>query len=408
MLITSLFRAFFNSEKIGGILLLLCTVISLIIANTALGDGYTHFWHSRLDLSFGPVHLDHTVEQWINDGLMTVFFLLVGLEIERELYRGELSHIKNAVLPIAAAVGGMAVPALIHFYFNNGLETQSGFGIPMATDIAFSLGMLALLGKRIPFALKIFLTALAIIDDMGAILVIALFYNSGIEWLYLLLSLGIFGALMVLNKLGIKKLVFYLVPGVFMWYFMMLSGVHATITGVLLAFALPFTEKDDDNPSYWLQHFLHKPVAFFILPLFALANTGIMLTTNWYEDLIEPNSLGIMLGLVVGKPLGIVLFCWLMIKTKIATLPRKVSWGMLTGTGILAGIGFTMSIFIANLAFTDPAYIQFSKISVLIASLLATVLGLIVLMMATKKSASELTAKAERRNDTRGKLPGAP
>ncbi len=388
MEITRLFRDFFRSEKTGGLILLFCTLLSLMIANSPSGTGYIHFWHQSLDLSFAGLHLDHTVEQWINDGLMTIFFLLVGLEIERELYRGELSSFKNAFLPIVAAVGGMALPALIHYFFNKGELTQSGFGIPMATDIAFSLGMLALLGSRIPFALKIFLTALAIIDDMGAILVIALFYNGGIEWTNLMLSLGIFGALMVLNKLGVKKLVFYLVPGVAMWYFMMLSGIHATITGVLLAFALPFTDRDEDNPSYWLQHFLHRPVAFVILPIFALANTGIVLGHNWFYNLVSPNSLGIILGLLLGKPMGIVLFCWIVIKTKLATLPRGVSWGMLTGTGFLAGIGFTMSIFIANLAFTDAGFIQFSKIAVLVASLLATIIGLLILRLVTKKRAN--------------------
>lgn len=385
MRMTKLFRDFFRSEKTGGLILLFCTILSLVVANIGIGDSYTDFWHAKLDLSFAGVHLDHSVEHWINDGLMTIFFLLVGLEIERELYRGELSSFKNAFLPIVAAIGGMAIPALIHYFFNKGEITQSGFGIPMATDIAFSLGMLALLGNRIPFTLKIFLTALAIIDDMGAIMVIAVFYNAGIDWVNLLLSLGIFAGLMLLNKLGVKKLVFYLVPGVFMWYFMMQSGIHATITGVLLAFALPFTDKDEDNPSYWLQHVLHRPVAFIILPIFALANTGILLGSDWFEDLVSPNSLGIILGLVIGKPLGIVLFCWLVIKLNLASLPKSVSWGMLTGTGFLAGIGFTMSIFIANLAFSDGDIIQFSKISVLIASLLATVAGLIILKRVTRK-----------------------
>ncbi len=385
MEISKMFREFFQSEKTGGLLLLGCTLLSLALANSSFGERYTSFWHSGVDLSFAGLYLDHSVEHWINDGLMTVFFLLVGLEIERELYRGELSEFKNALLPILAAVGGLAVPALIHYSFNFGQEGQPGFGIPMATDIAFSLGMLALLGNRIPFSLKIFLTALAIIDDLGAILVIALFYSGGIAWTSLMISLGIFVGLMVMNKLGVKKLVFYLVPGIVMWYFMLQSGVHATITGVLLAFALPFSKRDEDNPSYYVQHLLHKPVAFFILPLFALANTGIVLTNDWYYSLVSSNSLGILFGLVVGKPVGIVVFCWLAIRTKFATLPTGVNWGMLTGTGILAGIGFTMSIFIANLAFENGELIQSSKIAVLIASLLATILGLLLLAFVTKK-----------------------
>ena len=384
MQFTKLFRDFFNSEKVGGILLLVCTLISLAIANSSVGESYHHFWESNIDLSFSGVRLNYSVEYWINDGLMTIFFLLVGLEIEREIYKGELKEIKNALLPMAAAVGGMVVPAAIHFLFNNATPAHSGFGIPMATDIAFALGMLALLGDRIPFSLKIFLTALAIIDDLGAILVIAIFYNTGISWLYLGGAMAIFSTLMAFNKLGVKKLVYYLVPGVVMWYCMLQSGVHATITGVLLAFALPFSDNDDTNPSYMLQHALHKPVAFIILPIFALANTGIILESGWFQSLAEPNSLGIMGGLVVGKPVGILLSCWILIKLKIANLPSDVSWRMLAGAGLLAGIGFTMSIFIANLAFTDVHLVQLSKMAVLMSSLLASILGLTMLYLCTR------------------------
>lgn len=386
MEITRLFRDFFNSEKIGGIILLFCTVVSLYIANNSWGEGYLSFWHSYFDLSFSGIILNYSVEHWINDGLMTIFFLLVGLEIERELYKGELSDFKNALLPIAAAVGGMVVPAAIHYFFNCGQITQSGFGIPMATDIAFALGMLALLGNRVPFALKIFLTALAIIDDLGAIAVIAVFYNTGISWAYLAGAMGIFGLLMFFNKTGVKNLFFYLLPGIIMWYCMLQSGVHATITGVLLAFAIPFSQNDKTNPSYLLQHALHKPVAFFILPLFALANTGIVLNNYWYYNLSSSNSIGIIAGLIIGKPLGILLFSLLIIKLKIATLPSGVNWKMITGAGILAGIGFTMSIFIANLAFTDAGFVQFSKVAILAASLLATIIGLLVLYLACRKN----------------------
>ena len=381
-----LFRDFTNSEKSGGLVLLFCTILSLIIANGNWGDSYTHFWHQYLDLSFSRVQLNYSVEHWINDGLMAIFFLLVGLEIEREIYVGELSNFRNAILPIVAAVGGMLVPAGIHFLINGGTAFQSGFGIPMATDIAFALGILSLAGNRVPYSLKIFLTALAIIDDLGAIMVIAIFYNSGISWAYLGGAAGIFAMLLIFNRLKIHRLVFYLIPGVVMWYCMLKSGVHATITGVLLAFAIPFTKDDDTNPSYHLQHFLHKPVAFIILPIFALANTGIVLAEGWYKQLTTRNDLGIILGLLVGKPLGILLFCWVLVKARLAKLPKYVSWRHLAGAGMLAGIGFTMSIFISNLAFTDYDVIQYAKVAVLVASAIAAILGLVLFYSFIKPS----------------------
>ncbi|HEY6503549.1 MAG TPA: Na+/H+ antiporter NhaA [Chitinophagaceae bacterium] len=386
MIITRLYKEFFDSEKSGGMVLLICTISSLAIANSAWGVLYLDFWHSYADLSFLSIELNYSIEHWINDGLMTVFFLLVGLEIERELYVGELKEIKNAILPVAAAIGGMLVPAAIHFLCNTGTDTQDGFGIPMATDIAFALGMLALLGNRVPFSLKIFLTALAIIDDLGAILIIAIFYNDGISWPYLLSALGIASALYLLGRLKVYALFFYILSGIIMWYCMLKSGVHATITGVLLAFVIPFGKSDEKSPSYRLQHFLHKPVAFIILPVFALANTGLILSAGWVNELTTNNSLGIILGLLIGKPLGIVLFCFLLTKLKLGKLPAELTWGHLLGAGILAGIGFTMSIFIANLAFNDSNTIQFSKIAVLIGSVLACIIGLIVLYLASKKS----------------------
>jgi NhaA family Na+:H+ antiporter len=381
MELTRLFRNFFQSGKAGGVILLLCTIVSLIIANNSWGESYVHFWHKPINLSFAGLKLDYPVEYWINDGLMTVFFLLVGLEIEREFYKGELAEFKHAILPIGAALGGMAIPALIHFLFNNNSVTQSGFGIPMATDIAFALGMLSLAGNRVPASLKVFLTALAIIDDLGAIVVIAIFYNQGLSWGYLGAALGIFGLLMVLNKTGVKNLLFYLLPGVIMWYCMLQSGVHATISGVLLAIAVPFSKNDATNPSYLLQNALHKPVAYIILPIFALANTGIILAERWYFNLVSPNSLGIIAGLLIGKPLGILSACFLMVKLKLATLPEEVNWKLLLGAGVLAGIGFTMSIFIANLAFRDNGLIQYSKVAVLTASLLATIIGLLIFFL---------------------------
>ncbi len=386
------FKAFFESERAGGLILLGFAVLSMLIANSEWSDTYLHFWHKPLDASFSFIKLNYTIEQWINDGLMTIFFLLVGLEIERELYAGELKELRNALLPITAAIGGMLVPAAIHFLFNKGTTTQSGFGIPMATDIAFALGMLSLLGNRIPPSLKIFLTALAIIDDLGAILIIAIFYNSGISWVYLGLALGIFALLLILNRLKVYKLIFYLLPGVVMWYCMMQSGVHATITGVLLAFAIPFSPADnkgDAGPSHRLLHTLHKPVAFIILPIFALANTGIPLASNWIQQLKSNNSIGIIGGLFIGKTIGILLFSWLLIKMKRGQMPEGVYWKHLFGTAILAGIGFTMSIFIANLAFTDTAIIQDSKIAVLTGSLLSCVAGLIVLRLSTNLNSTQ-------------------
>lgn len=386
---TKLFKGFFDSEKIGGLLLLVCTAASLLLANSGWGEAYTHFWHTKLDLSFGGLRLNYPVEQWINDGLMTVFFLLVGLEIERELYAGELSSFSNAVLPLVAAVGGMLVPASIHYLFNAGTATQSGFGIPMATDIAFALGMLALAGSRVPYSLKIFLTALAIIDDIGAIVVIAVFYNSGIQWIYLLTSAGILLALVVLSRLGVRRLPAYLLPGLVLWYCMMQSGVHPTIAGVLLAFVIPFSGNDETTPSYKLQHALHKPVAYFIVPLFALANTGIVLKDGWLNEMTTTNSLGIIVGLVVGKPLGILLFCAAMVGFFKTGLPANVRWKNLAGAATLAGIGFTMSIFISNLAFANVQTAGYAKVSVLLGSAIATILGLMVLFSTKKTTAEE-------------------
>jgi NhaA family Na+:H+ antiporter len=316
---------------------------------------------------------------------MAVFFLLVGLEIERELYIGELADFKKALLPIFAAVGGMVIPAGIHFLFNRETPTQSGFGIPMATDIAFALGVLSLLGNRVPASVKVFLTALAIIDDLGAILIIAFFYTKSLSLTWLALSLGIFLILLILNKCKVNKLVFYIIPGIIMWYCMLRSGIHATLSGVLLAFAIPFRKAPSVNPSEILQHALHKPVAFLILPLFALANTGILLTSGWTASLSSPNSLGILAGLVLGKPAGILLCCWLAIRTGLCRLPADMRWSHVAGVGVLAGVGFTMSIFIANLAFSQVTTIGYSKIAILAASLLASILGFSLIRFAKIK-----------------------
>lgn len=385
MAVKDLFKNFFQSERSGGFVLLGCTLVSLIIANTQLGEAYVHFWHSKLDLSFAGIELNYSLEHWVNDGLMAIFFLLVGLEIERELYVGELSSFKNALLPIVAAIGGMLVPAGIHFAFNYGTPTQSGFGIPMATDIAFALGILSLAGKRVPVSLKIFLTALAIIDDLGAIAVIAVFYTQGFQFYYFLAALVIFLALFIAGKRKVYHLGIYLAGGIVMWYCMLKSGVHASIAGVLLAFAIPFPQGQERNPSYKLQHALHYPVAFVILPIFALANTAIIFPNNLLASITGSNSLGIIAGLIVGKTIGIFLASFISVKSRLASLAAGLNWLHILGVSMLGGIGFTMSIFIANLAFNDTATVTASKISILAASLCSAIGGLLILKRSMRR-----------------------
>ncbi len=374
---TKLFNEFFHSEKSGGIILIVCTVASLLLANSGMQSAYLGIWDY-------PV-ADHNVAHWIDDGLMVIFFLLVGLELEREVYIGELSTLKKAMLPVIAALGGMVIPALLHFLFNKGAITQAGAGIPMATDIAFALAVLSLLGDRIPNSLKIFLTALAVIDDLGAILVIAIFYTGSLDWFNLSISLGTFVALLVLNRLKVMNLIPYLVGGVIMWYFMLHSGVHATISGVLLAFAIPFGNGAQDSISYRLQQFLHAPVAFFILPLFALSNTAVVIPKDWIHALFEINSIGIFAGLVIGKPVGIFLFSFISSKFKITRLPHDVRWMDIFGVGVLGGIGFTMSIFVTLLAFDDARLIDQSKIAIMISSLVAGTTGYLLLRVLSRK-----------------------
>lgn len=381
---SNLFKEFFDSEKIAGLLLVFCTVVSLFIANSALGESYIHFIHTKLDLSFANVNLDLSLEHWINDGLMAVFFLMVGLEVEREIYIGELADIKKAILPLAAALGGICIPSLIHIILNYGTPTQGGFAIPMATDIAFALGILALAGNKVPTSVKVFLAALAIIDDIGAIIVIAFFYTKTVALTYLLAAGGIMGLLFIFNRLKVRNLFFYILPGIVMWYCIMRSGVHATIAGVLLAFVIPFDEKDDENVSYKLQYFLHKPVAFIIVPLFALVNTAIIFPPNIMESISTSNSRGIILGLLFGKLIGIFSIPFLLVKAGIATLQDGINWKNLAGIGFLGGIGFTMSMFISNLAFSDHTAVVNSKLSILIASSCAAIIGLSIFL--TNKS----------------------
>jgi len=373
MTLSKTFTNFFESEKSSGILLIVCTVVSLAIANSAAGPAYQNFWH----VTVAGLSLAH----WTNDALMAVFFLFVGLELERELYNGELSDFKNALLPILAAAGGIGAPALIHFALNAGTPTQAGIGIPMATDIAFALGVLALVGSRIPASLKVFLTALAVMDDLGAIIVIAVFYTAQFSVLYLFAALAVFAVLVMLNRVfRVMSLLPYLLGGALMWFLMLKSGVHATTAGVLLAFAIPFSAKAEDeaSPSHRLEHFLHKPVAFIILPIFALANTGISIDSGWERDLLTPNSAGIIAGLVLGKPLGITVLSFIAVAAGLCRLPTGLDWSRIFGAGLLGGIGFTMSIFVTNLAFTgDAEAINAAKMAVLLASLIAGLLGFV-------------------------------
>jgi NhaA family Na+:H+ antiporter len=378
MQLTKIFKEFFESEQAGGIILMLCTLLSLLLVNSNYSEAYLHIWHWPL---FGE-----NIEHWINDGLMAIFFLLIGLELEREVYNGELSNLKNALLPMMAAIGGMVLPVIVYAGFNMKDGNLSGAGIPMATDIAFALGILSLLGNRIPSSLKVFLTALAVIDDLGAILVIAIFYTGSIIWSNLMISLGIFVFLLILNRLKVYSLIPYLIGGICMWYFMLHSGIHATITGVLLAFAIPFDKGDESSISIKLQHFLHKPVAYLILPLFALANTAIIINTDISNVMTESNSLGIAMGLIIGKPLGILLFSYMAVLIGWCNLPEDVNWKQIFGAGILGGIGFTMSIFITLLAFDKQEIIINSKLMILIASLIAGLLGYFYLRLISPRS----------------------
>ena len=378
--LSATFQRFFHSEKSSGILLILCTIASLLITNSPQGAAYLGFWQIPL--------AGLAIDLWINDALMAIFFLLIGLELERELYSGELSNFRNALLPIFAALGGVLTPALIHFSLNAGTPTQAGIGIPMATDIAFALGALALLGKRIPAALKVFVVAFAVIDDLCAIVVIALFYTAQVSIAYLAAALAVWALLIVLNRnFRIMALSPYLLGGALMWLFMLKSGVHATIAGVMLAFAIPYSAKDEDqdSPSHKLENILHKPVAFLILPIFALANTAVLIGDQWMQGLASSNSLGIIAGLVLGKPVGVTLFCFLAVTIGVSSLPKALNWKHIFGAGILGGIGFTMSIFITNLAYTGSApMIDASKMSILLASLLAGGLGMLWLRLASK------------------------
>lgn len=380
------FKKFFKSSQSSGILLILCVALALGIANSSLAENFQNFLNKEIGSTI--FHLKYPVSIWINDGLMAVFFLLVGLEIKREVVEGELSSFKNASLPIFAAVGGMLVPALIYTVFNYGTEYGSGWGIPMATDIAFSLAIISMLGKKVPNSIKIFLAALAIVDDLGAILVIAVFYTEQIHWMYILLSAGITIFLFLLNYFKVKKIFFYLIPGLLLWYFLHHSGIHATIAGVILAFSIPTNISDTEiSPLEKLEHQLHFPVSFFIMPIFALTNTNITFTGEMVNGLFSGLGLGIVCGLVLGKLIGINLFSWIAVQSKISSLPQNASWKQMTGVGLLAGIGFTMSIFIALLSFKEQIQIQDeAKFAILIASFIAAISGYVILNVSSSKT----------------------
>ncbi|REC44662.1 Na+/H+ antiporter NhaA [Chryseobacterium pennipullorum] len=386
MNLTLYFKKFFNNSQASGIILIFCVLASLLIANSSAAESFQHL----LDKNVGThlFELEYPVSIWINDGLMAVFFLLVGLEIKRELVEGELSSFKNASLPIFAAVGGMLVPAVIYSLFNSGTEYSNGWGIPMATDIAFSLAIISMLGKKIPNSIKIFLAALAIVDDLGAILVIAIFYTEQIHWTYLLLSLGVTVLLFLLNFLKVTRIVFYIIPGLFLWYFLHHSGIHATIAGVLLAFSIPTNVSNVEiSPLEKLEHKLHIPVSFLIMPVFALANTNITFSSEMVAGIGSTLGLGIICGLVLGKLIGINLFSFIAIKLKMSSLPHNSNWLQMLGVGLLAGIGFTMSIFIALLSFKGEIEIQDeAKFAILIASFIAAITGFIILSISSKEN----------------------
>lgn len=380
------FKEFLQSSNAGGIMLFLCVILSLIIANTSFAPALQNLLDQQLGFETDSIHLRYPVILWINDGLMAIFFLLVGLEIKREIVEGELSSPKKASLPILCAIGGAAIPALIYLIFNSGQDTASGWGIPMATDIAFALAVINLVGKKAPASLKIFLAALAIVDDLIAILVIAFFYSSGIETTYLLYAGIGLAVLVIMNRLNIQNPYLYLIPGVFIWYFIHHSGIHATIAGVLVAMTIPTNDTAKESPLERLEHALVNPVNFLIIPIFAFANTNITMESNMIAGLTAPLGLGISLGLLLGKPIGILLTAFICSKTGLSSLPEQAGWKHILGVGLLAGIGFTMSIFIALLSYDSALHIAEAKLSILITSLLAGIIGYSILSVGSKRS----------------------
>ncbi len=386
--ISSPFKWFFKLEAASGLVLLFSAIIALVISNSYLSDLYFSTLDKYLFIGVNNIGLKLSVLHWINDALMAIFFFFVTLEIKREFLQGELSNIKQALLPIIAAVGGMVVPALIYVFINLGdAATLNGWAIPSATDIAFSLGVLSLLGKRVPLSLKVFLTALAIIDDLGAIVIIALFYSGDLSAKYLTLMLLAFIILLIINKFNIKKFFPYLLVGLFLWDFTHNSGIHATIAGVLLAMTIPHRKKEKDfSLLIKIEHAISPYVAFGIMPLFAFANAGVSLEGLSFSSLLDKVPLGIVLGLFVGKQLGVFVFSYISIKMKVAQMPNNSNWFNLYGVGILTGIGFTMSLFVGNLAFAENMqYMDGVKIGVLTGSLLSTLTGYFLILLTPNK-----------------------
>ena len=386
--ITAPFRWFFKLEAASGLVLLVAAVIALILSNTNLSNYYFGILNTHVLVGTTNFGLDLSIIHWINDALMAIFFFVVTLEIKREFIQGELSKPKQALLPIIGAIGGMAIPALIYVIINFETGyTLRGWAIPSATDIAFSIGVLSLLGSRIPISLKVFLTALAIIDDLGAIIIIAFFYSSELQYYYLLLMLFSFATLLILNKFGIKKFLPYLLVGLFLWFFTHGSGIHSTISGVLLATTIPHKNLHQDHSLLLkLEHILSPYVAFGIMPLFALANAGVVLNDISINTMLEPVPLGIICGLFFGKQIGVFLFSFLSVKFKLAEMPSNSNWIGLYGVGILTGIGFTMSLFVGNLAFVDYSNnLDGVKIGVLAGSFLSAIVGYLTLLIVTKK-----------------------
>lgn len=388
---SKIYKKFLESESKAGIILILCVIVSIAIANSPIGKYFNELLDLQFGFNFNGINLRYSSLSWINDGLMAIFFLYVGLEIKREIIDGELKSIKQASLPIISAVGGMLVPAALFALCNSGSPTSRGWGIPMATDIAFAIGILSVLGNRVPKSLKIFLTALAIVDDLGAILVIAIFYTTDLHFVYLLYAASIFALQIALNYFGVKKLVFYIIPGMLLWYFIHHSGIHATIAGVLTAIAIPAdSKKRSYSPLERLESILSNPVSYIIMPLFALVNTNIRFESEMLKGLTNPLGLGIMAGLVIGKPLGITFTSWLAIQLKVAKKPNKASWKQISGVSMLGGIGFTMSIFVSILSFSNSLFQLEAKFSVLISSIIAATTGYIVLNYLSKSNNLEL------------------
>lgn len=378
------FKKFISSEQAGGTMLIICTTIALMLGNSHISEEFFKFWEIKLGISANGYIFEKTLHHWINDGLMAVFFLLIGLEIKREIISGELSTYQKAILPIFAALGGMVFPALLFILSNIGEPTITGWGIPTATDIAFSLAVLSLI-KGVPKSLRIFLVALAVSDDIGAILLLAVFYADAVNFLYISGAILTFIMLLLLNHFKVKKLSYYIISGIILWLFVLNSGIHSTIAGVLLAFAIPFDKDNIHSPLHRLEEVLYSPVNFFILPLFALSNTGIIIESNFIGSLASADSIGILLGLIIGKPLGILSAVFLSIKLKFAKLPSDIKLIHLLGVGFLCGIGYTMSIFISTLAYSNQAFIDSSKITVLVASSISALIGLLILFISKIK-----------------------